>query len=65
MIASAVIIETVFARQGIGRLIVQAITAKDFPLIQGLVMFTAAAYVLANILVDVSYGLLDPRVRHG
>jgi peptide/nickel transport system permease protein len=65
MIASAVIIETVFARQGIGRLIVQAITAKDFPLIQGLVMFTAAAYVIANILVDVSYGFLDPRVRYG
>jgi peptide/nickel transport system permease protein len=65
MIASAVIIETVFARQGIGRLIVQAISAKDFPLIQGLVMFTAAAYVLANIVVDVSYGFLDPRVRYG
>ena len=65
MIASAVIIETLFARQGIGRLIVQAITAKDFPLIQGLVLFTASAYVIANILVDVSYRFLDPRVRYG
>lgn len=64
MVASAVIIETLFARQGIGRLIVQAITAKDFPLIQGLVLFTALAYVIANILVDLSYGFLDPRVRH-
>jgi peptide/nickel transport system permease protein len=45
-------------------LIVQAITAKDFPLIQGLVLFTASAYVIANILVDLSYGFLDPRVRH-
>jgi peptide/nickel transport system permease protein len=64
MVASAVIIETVFARQGIGRLIVQAITAKDFPLIQGLVLVTATAYVLANILVDISYRWLDPRLRY-
>jgi peptide/nickel transport system permease protein len=65
MIASAVIIETLFARQGIGRLIVQAITAKDFPLIQGLVLVTALAYVVANIMVDFSYSFLDPRVRYG
>jgi peptide/nickel transport system permease protein len=64
MMASAVIIETLFARQGIGRLIVQAITAKDFPLIQGLVLVTALAYVVANIMVDVSYSFLDPRVRY-
>ena len=64
MMASAVIIETLFARQGIGRLIVQAITAKDFPLIQGLVLVTALAYVVANIMVDISYGFLDPRVRY-
>lgn len=64
MMASAVVIETVFARQGIGRLIVQAITAKDFPLIQGLVLVTASAYVLANIVVDISYGFLDPRIRY-
>jgi peptide/nickel transport system permease protein len=65
MMASAVIIETLFARQGIGRLIVQAITAKDFPLIQGLVLVTALAYVVANIMVDISYSFLDPRVRYG
>jgi len=64
MMASAVVIETVFARQGIGRLIVQAITAKDFPMVQGLVLFTASSYVLANILVDISYGYLDPRIRY-
>ena len=64
MMASAVVIETVFARQGIGRLVVQAISAKDFPLIQGLVLFTALAYVLANILVDISYSYLDPRIRY-
>lgn len=64
MMASAVVIETVFARQGIGRLIVRAISAKDFPLIQGLVLFTALAYVLANILVDISYSYLDPRIRY-
>lgn len=63
MMASAVVIETVFARQGIGRLIVQAIIAKDFPLIQGLVLATASAYMLANIVVDISYGYIDPRIR--
>jgi ABC-type dipeptide/oligopeptide/nickel transport system permease component len=65
LIAGAVIIETVFARQGIGRLAVDAIRMKDFPMIQGTVLFAATAYVLANLLVDISYVWLDPRIQFG
>ncbi len=65
LLAGAVIIETVFARQGIGRLIITSILAKDFPLVQGAVLFTACLYVLVNLLVDISYAVLDPRIRYG
>jgi peptide/nickel transport system permease protein/oligopeptide transport system permease protein len=65
LLAGAVIVETVFARPGIGRLIVSAILAKDFPMVQGIILFTATFYVLANLLVDLVYGLLDPRIRLG
>lgn len=63
LLAGAVIIETVFARQGLGRLIVDAIMNKDFPTVEGAVLFTAIVYVVVNILVDVSYSVIDPRVR--
>jgi peptide/nickel transport system permease protein len=63
LIAGAVIIETVFGRQGLGHLAVDAIRAKDFPMIQGTVLFAATAYVLANLLVDLSYAWLDPRIK--
>lgn len=63
LLGGAVVIETVFARQGFGRLAVTAILAKDFPLIQGVVLFGAVIYVFVNILVDWSYVLLDPRIR--
>ena len=53
-----------FARQGIGRLLVGAILYKDFPLVQGIVLFTASAYVLVNLLVDLGYALTDPRIRY-
>jgi peptide/nickel transport system permease protein len=65
LIAGAVIIETVFSRQGIGHLAVDAIRTKDFPMIQGTVLFAATAYVLANLVVDVSYSWLDPRIKFG
>jgi len=65
LLAGAVVVETVFARPGIGRLIVSAILAKDFPMVQGIILFTATFYVLANLLVDLVYGLLDPRIRLG
>jgi peptide/nickel transport system permease protein len=63
LLAGSVIIETVFARQGIGQLAVDAIQAKDFPLVQGVILLTATSYVIVNLLVDVSYGYLDPRIR--
>ncbi len=64
LLSGAVIIETVFARQGIGRLAVDAILNKDYPLVQGTVLITATAYVLVNLVVDLLYVLLDPRMRN-
>ncbi|HET7034277.1 MAG TPA: ABC transporter permease subunit, partial [Thermomicrobiaceae bacterium] len=55
--------ETVFARQGLGQLAVTAIMGKDFPLIQGVVLVAAIVYVFVNIFVDLTYTLLDPRIR--
>jgi ABC-type dipeptide/oligopeptide/nickel transport system permease component len=65
LLAGAVIVETVFSRPGIGRLIVGGILAKDFPLVQGTVLFVATGYVLINVLVDIAYGFVDPRIRFG
>ena len=65
LLAGAVIVETVFSRPGLGRLIVGGILAKDFPLVQGTVLFVAAAYVLINVVVDVAYAYVDPRIRIG
>jgi peptide/nickel transport system permease protein len=65
LLAGAVIVETVFSRPGLGRLIVGGILAKDFPLVQGTVLFVATSYVLINVLVDVAYAFLDPRIRVG
>lgn len=65
LMAGTVIVETVFARPGIGRLIVSAILAKDFPVVQGIVLMIATTYVVVNLLVDISYGILDPRIRVG
>jgi ABC-type dipeptide/oligopeptide/nickel transport system permease component len=63
LLGGTVVIETVFARPGVGQVAVKAIMEKDFPIVQGVVLFTAVAYVVANFLVDVSYAWLDPRVR--
>jgi len=65
LLAGAVIVETVFSRPGLGRLIVGGILAKDFPLVQGTVLFVAASYVMINVLVDVAYAFVDPRIRVG
>ena len=64
LLSGAIIVETVFARPGIGRLIVDAILNKDFPVVQGAVLLTATVYLLVNLLTDISYGLVDPRIRH-
>jgi len=63
LMGGAVVTETVFARPGIGRLLVQAVLDKDFPVVQGVVVLTTAAYVLINVLIDIAYGLIDPRVH--
>jgi ABC-type dipeptide/oligopeptide/nickel transport system permease component len=63
LLAGSVIVETVFARQGIGQLAIDAILTKDYPLVQGVILFTAASYILLNLLTDISYGYLDPRIR--
>lgn len=63
LMAGTVVIETVFARQGIGRIISDALMSKDLPVVQGVVFFSAIVYVLINLLVDLSYAAIDPRVR--
>jgi peptide/nickel transport system permease protein len=65
LIAGAVITEYVFAIPGIGRLIVDSIFARDYPVVQGVVLFTALGYILANLLADLLYAVLDPRIRLG
>lgn len=63
LVAGAVIVETVFTRQGLGQMLVQAIGGKDYPVIQGVVLVIAVIYIVINIVVDVSYAYIDPRVR--
>lgn len=63
VISGAIVVETVFAWPGMGRLMIQSINNSDYPVVQVAVMLVAATIVAANIIVDVSYGYLDPRVR--
>jgi len=63
LISEAVVTETVFALPGIGRLVVQSILQRDYPVIQGVVLVIVVLYLLVNFLVDISYRLLDPRVE--
>lgn len=65
LLGGSVVVETVFGRQGIGFMAADAIQSLDFILVQGTVMLAALAFVLANLLVDISYSLLDPRIRYG
>lgn len=65
LLGGTVVVETVFAREGIGRVAVTAITGRDFNVIQGWALFIAAMYIIVNLLVDISYAWLDPRVRYG
>lgn len=64
LLGGAVVTETIFSRPGLGRLAVDAILSRDFPLVQGTVLFASVAYVLVNLLVDVSYAAVDPRIRY-
>jgi ABC-type dipeptide/oligopeptide/nickel transport system permease component len=64
VLTGAVITETIFSWPGVGRLLVQSIGARDYPVLQGCILLIAVTYVLANLLVDILYGLLDPRIRY-
>jgi len=63
LLGGAVIVETVFGWPGIGRLLVDAIAQRDYPLIQATILLITAAFIVINLLVDLSYGYLDPRIR--
>ncbi len=64
VIGGVVVTETVFAIPGMGRLVVDAILRRDYPVIQGIILIFSAVYVLINLLVDISYTFLDPRIRY-
>jgi ABC-type dipeptide/oligopeptide/nickel transport system permease component len=65
LIAGAIVVETVFAWPGLGRLMVSSIQSFDYPVVQVGVIFIATAIVVTNMLVDLSYQLIDPRIRLG
>jgi ABC-type dipeptide/oligopeptide/nickel transport system permease component len=64
VLTGAVITETIFAWPGIGRLLVQSIGFRDYPMVQGCILLIAATYVGVNLVVDLLYGVLDPRIRY-
>ena len=64
MITGAVVIETVFSWPGIGRLAYESILNRDFPVMQGVILFMTTLYILANLIVDVLYAWVDPRIRY-
>jgi peptide/nickel transport system permease protein len=65
LLGGAVVVETVFNLPGMGQLVVNSIARRDFPVIQGVVMVIAGCYLFANLLVDLLYLVIDPRIRHG
>lgn len=64
MISGVVVTESVFNIPGLGRLIVDAVLARDYPVIQGMILLTSGVYVVINLLIDLSYALSDPRIRY-
>jgi peptide/nickel transport system permease protein len=64
MLGGAFVVEVIFAWPGVGRTVVEAVFARDFPVVQAGVFLTSILFVISNILVDLSYGLIDPRIRH-
>lgn len=65
LLGGATIVETIFEWRGVGKMAVDAISVKDFPIIQGYVLWMAMIYVLVNLIVDLCYQFLDPRIRLG
>ncbi len=64
LMAGAIVVETVFALPGIGQLVLASISRRDYPMVQGILLFIASVYVLVNFLVDVLYVILDPRIKY-
>jgi peptide/nickel transport system permease protein len=64
LISGAVVVETVFNIPGLGRLVVSAVSRRDYPVVQGVVLVIAGIYMLVNLLVDLSYIVIDPRVKY-
>jgi len=64
VLTGTIITETIFAWPGIGRLLIQSISFRDYPLVQGCILFISTVYVLVNLLTDLAYGWLDPRIRY-
>jgi ABC-type dipeptide/oligopeptide/nickel transport system permease component len=63
VLTGTIITETIFAWPGVGRLLIQSINFRDYPLIQGCILFISVTYVMMNLITDLTYGLLDPRIR--
>ncbi len=63
VLTGTIITETIFAWPGVGRLLIQAINFRDYPLVQGCILFISFTYVMMNLLTDLTYGFLDPRIR--
>jgi peptide/nickel transport system permease protein len=64
VLTGTIITETIFAWPGVGRLLIQAINYRDYPLVQGCILFISVTYVAMNLITDLTYGLLDPRIRY-
>ena len=64
VLTGTIITETIFAWPGVGRLLIQAINFRDYPLVQGCILFISLTYVMMNLITDLTYGVLDPRIRY-
>jgi len=64
LLSGAIIVEKVFARPGVGTLLLDAIEARNYVIVQGCVLFVALMYVTVNLLTDLAYGAVDPRIRY-
>ncbi|HET8522561.1 MAG TPA: ABC transporter permease, partial [Thermomicrobiales bacterium] len=64
ILGGTIIVEQIFAWPGVGRLAINAVTSRDYPIIQAVVLFVSVIFVVMNLLVDLLYGFLDPRIRH-
>jgi peptide/nickel transport system permease protein len=63
LLGGAILVETVFARQGVGKLLLDAILARDYPQVQGTVLMFGCSVIFVNLIVDITYRFLDPRIK--